>query len=112
MALRSDDPDYLSRVREFYGEIGKHIGPGADIRRGRPLIGIQIENEYGHCGGPGTDDHIRTLRRDRPGGGYRRPLHFRNRMGRGQYSPGRSPARHGGISGMIWWVSHNSRSGA
>ena len=61
MVLRSDDPAYLACVKELYEQIGRQIGADADVRRGGPIAGVQIENEYGHCGGPGSDDHIRTL---------------------------------------------------
>lgn len=59
-ALRTNDPDYLEAVRAFwtslYGQIKEDLYPA-----GGPVIGIQIENEYGHVGDKGTDDHIRAL---------------------------------------------------
>ena len=49
-ALRSDDPVYISHVRRFYHEIGVRV-KGTMVKDAGPVIGIQLENEYGHCGG-------------------------------------------------------------
>ncbi len=48
--LRSNDPVYLEAVRKFYHEIGVQVR-GMMISEGGPILGIQLENEYGHCGG-------------------------------------------------------------
>lgn len=57
---RRDDPRYLARVRRFW----EALYPQAEeamYRNGGPVIGIQIENEYGHCGGTGESAHMETL---------------------------------------------------
>ncbi|MEJ6951904.1 beta-galactosidase [Natronospora cellulosivora (SeqCode)] len=48
--LRSNDSEYLAYVKRFYQEIYQQA-EGFLAKDGGPIIGIQIENEYGHCGG-------------------------------------------------------------
>lgn len=47
---RSNDEEYLKDVERFYKEIAEQVKGLLDADGG-PIIGIQIENEYGHCGG-------------------------------------------------------------
>ena len=61
--VRTDAPQYLSHVRKFYEKTYEQA-KGFFIKDGGPVIGIQIENEYGHCGGKGGEEgeqHMRTL---------------------------------------------------
>ncbi len=58
--LRADDPDYLKLVERFWKKIYK------EVEGTHCILGIQIENEYGHVGGlRGTDgeQHMRTLKK-------------------------------------------------
>lgn len=61
--LRSDDKTYLSYVRRYWEQVAAQVRDLMD-RDGGPVIGVQIENEYGHVGGmrgePGNA-HMRTL---------------------------------------------------
>jgi len=61
--LRSNDPAYLELVRTYWTRAAEQVS-GLMWRDGGPVIGIQIENEYGHVGGlrgePG-EAHMRTL---------------------------------------------------
>lgn len=50
-APRSNDEAYLALVRRWYGEVGRQLR-GLLFRDGGPVIGTQIENEYGHAGAP------------------------------------------------------------
>lgn len=64
--LRSNDPDYLEAVKKFYHRIGEQV-KGMMISEGGPILGIQLENEYGHCGGGPTEwselkAHMLTLK--------------------------------------------------
>ncbi len=62
--LRSNAPEYLVHARNFYEHIYDQA-KGLFIKDGGPVIGVQIENEYGHCGGFGGEEgesHMRTLR--------------------------------------------------
>jgi len=61
--LRSDDPAYLKYVKIFFGKLYDQV-KGLFFKDGGPIIGIQIENEYGHVGGLGGEEgeqHMRTL---------------------------------------------------
>ncbi len=61
---RTNDPVYLELVRIFYGKIGEQV-KGMMCADGGPVIGIQLENEYGHCGGPSDKEeqarHLKKL---------------------------------------------------
>lgn len=62
--LRTNDPGYLYEVKQFYGKIAEQA-EGLLLKNGGPIIGIQIENEYGHCGGESGAagmQHMRTLK--------------------------------------------------
>lgn len=61
--VRSNAPQYLEHVRKFY-EMTYEQAKGYFIKDDGPVIGIQIENEYGHCGGltgEAGEEHMRTL---------------------------------------------------
>lgn len=66
MQVRTDDPAYLKLVEAFYKKLGEQAA-GMMCKDGGPIIGIQLENEYGHCGGPSDREvgmaHMRTLKR-------------------------------------------------
>ncbi|MCM1188110.1 MAG: beta-galactosidase [bacterium] len=63
---RTDDPAYLELVETLYRKIGEQAR-GMLCGDGGPVIGIQLENEYGHCGGPADREeqarHMKTLYR-------------------------------------------------
>ncbi len=62
--VRSNSPEYLAHARNFYEHIYEQA-KGLFLKDGGPVIGVQIENEFGHCGGPGGEEgekHMRTLR--------------------------------------------------
>ncbi|MBB5225446.1 beta-galactosidase [Treponema ruminis] len=53
---RTNDEKYFALVKKWYSEIfwqvkGFIANPADDSSREKPIIGVQIENEYGHCGG-------------------------------------------------------------
>jgi beta-galactosidase len=60
--VRSNDPAYLVYVRRFYGEIGKQL-QGLFWKDDGPIIGVQLENEYGARGLDAGAAHISTLKR-------------------------------------------------
>lgn len=47
---RSNDEAYFSEVEKFYSQIFEQV-KGLFLKDGGPIIGIQVENEFGHCGG-------------------------------------------------------------
>ncbi len=61
--LRSDDERYLFYVRRYWQKISE-LTVGMMDKDGGPIIGFQIENEYGHVGGydgEKGETHMRTL---------------------------------------------------
>ncbi len=77
MELRSNDEDYLSCVREYWARIAEQTSGMMD-KDGGPVIGIQIENEYGHAGGlrgERGNAHMRTLRAMAEELGFEVPLY-------------------------------------
>jgi len=61
--VRTDAPRYLEHVRKFYEKTFEQA-KGLLIKDDGPVIGVQIENEYGHCGGKNGEEgeqHMRTL---------------------------------------------------
>ncbi|MDF2869070.1 MAG: beta-galactosidase [Anaerocolumna sp.] len=52
---RTNDEEYLKDVEGFYKKIAEQV-KGLLYEDGGPIIGIQIENEYGHCGGLQGDE--------------------------------------------------------
>lgn len=62
-AERTNDERYLEDVERYYGKIAEQV-KGLLHKDGGPIIGIQIENEYGHCGGlqgEEGEEHMRRL---------------------------------------------------
>lgn len=49
--VRSNDEGYLAYVRRYYEQIGTQVA-GYFFQDGGPIIGIQLDNEYMHCGAP------------------------------------------------------------
>lgn len=61
---RTNDPAYLRLVSEWYGKIFEQA-KGLLWENGGPVLGVQLENEYGHCGGlTGAEGeaHMRRLK--------------------------------------------------
>ena len=62
---RTNAPEYLEHVKKFYEKTYEQA-KGFFISEGGPIIGVQIENEYGHCGGKNGEEgeeHMRTLQK-------------------------------------------------
>ena len=62
--VRTNAPEYLEHVKNFYEHIFEQA-KGFFLKEDGPVIGIQIENEYGHCGGlwgPEGEEHMKTLK--------------------------------------------------
>ncbi len=61
--VRSNDKEYFNAVEVFYKKIFEQV-EGYLLKDDGPIIGVQIENEYGHCGGlvgEEGEEHMRTL---------------------------------------------------
>ena len=65
LCIRTNDPVYLALVDKFFTKISEQAAGFMD-KDGGPVIGIQIENEYGHAGGPSDREegmaHMRKLK--------------------------------------------------
>lgn len=62
---RTNDPTYLTHVRSYFEKIYEQC-EGLFFKNGGPIIGIQIENEYGHAGGLKGEagrEHMATLKK-------------------------------------------------
>ncbi|WP_337103387.1 beta-galactosidase [Paenibacillus sp. YIM B09110] len=78
LEIRSNDERYLFFARRLYRQIAKQAR-GSYFAEGGPVIGVQLENEYMHCGAPldswgykagvfmssgkGGNEHLAELRR-------------------------------------------------
>jgi beta-galactosidase len=71
--VRTNDPTYLSYVQRFYGEIGKQL-QGLYWNDDGPIIGVQLENEYGKRGPDAGAAHITALKKLAVESGINPPL--------------------------------------
>ncbi|SEL35525.1 Glycosyl hydrolases family 35 [Roseateles sp. YR242] len=60
--LRCNDPVYLGHVKRFYEQIGAQV-KGRLWSDGGPIVGLQLENEYGATGPGQGKEHIAELKR-------------------------------------------------
>jgi hypothetical protein len=60
--LRRNDPEYLKYVGRFYDQIGSQI-KGQLWQDGGPIVGVQLENEYGETGPGRGAEHLSELKR-------------------------------------------------
>ncbi len=70
--VRTNDEKYFETVKKWYEEIYEQVrdficNPSDDSTKENPIIGVQIENEYGHCGGlyekEGGEAHMQGLQK-------------------------------------------------
>jgi beta-galactosidase len=71
--VRTNDPAYLSYVQRFYAEIGKQL-QGLYWNDDGPIIGVQLENEYGKRGPDAGAAHISALKKLAVESGINPPL--------------------------------------
>jgi beta-galactosidase len=101
---RRNDPTYLSFVRRFYGEIGKQL-KGLLWKDGGPVIGVQLENEYGEQG-PGTGaDHIASLKKIALESGLDAPIFTVTGWPTLDFPPGEVIPAFGGYPDGFWFGS-------
>ena len=77
IAARTDTPKYVALVKGFYANIFRSV-EGLMIGDGGPVIGIQLENEYGHCGGESGGSglvHMMTLKKLAIEAGFKAPMY-------------------------------------
>lgn len=71
--LRRNDPEYMRYVSRYFGEVGKQV-KGQLWQDGGPIIGVQIENEYGESNPDASSDHLTELKRLAVAAGINPPL--------------------------------------
>ncbi len=74
---RTNDDGYFKEVEKFYKRIFQEA-KGFLLKDGGPIIGVQIENEYGHCGGLNGsegEDHMKALTKIAKDAGFDVPLY-------------------------------------
>jgi hypothetical protein len=69
--LRSDDTNYLAKVKVLYGQIARQLS-GLLWKDGGPVIGIQVDNEYN-----GPASHLLTLKQLARDAGLDVPIYTR-----------------------------------
>ena len=73
IVLRRNDPEYLKYVGRFYGQIGSQV-KGLLWQDGGPIVGVQLENEYGESGPGAGAEHLAELKRLAIAAGINPPL--------------------------------------
>ena len=74
---RSNDEAYFSEVKKLYEKIFEQV-KGLLVKDNGPIIGVQIENEFGHCGGlSGAEGeaHMKRLTQMAKDAGFDVPLY-------------------------------------
>ncbi len=101
---RSDDPAYLELVKKLYANIFDSV-KGLLFSDGGPIIGIQLENEYGHAGGLHGEaglSHMRTLKRLAIEAGFGVPMYTATGWGGGNVVDGEMLPVMGGYADAPW----------
>jgi hypothetical protein len=49
--VRTNAPGYLAHVERYYQQVGGQLS-GLWFKDGGPIVAMQLDNEYGHCGAP------------------------------------------------------------
>lgn len=101
---RTDDPAYLALVEHFYGRIFACV-EGLLLCDGGPIIGVQLENEFGHCGGESGGSglvHMMSLKRLAIAAGFRVPLYTATGWGGGNVVDGEMLPVMGGYADAPW----------
>lgn len=102
--LRQNSEPYLSLVRKFYAEIFRQA-KGLLFSDGGPVVGVQIENEYGHCGGLRGEEgkaHIRALKKIAVEEGFRVPFYTVTGWGSSVVAEGETLPVQGGYAEAPW----------
>ena len=98
---RTTDPRFLGFVEDFYEQIGKQI-KGLLWKDGGPVIGVQIENEYGGKGPNGGPAYILQLKRMAERAGMDVPLYTVTGWNDAVWPPGEVVPVYGGYPDAPW----------
>jgi beta-galactosidase len=104
--LREDSEEYLSYVKKYWSKIADQC-QGMMCKDGCPIIGIQLENEYGHCcGGPGNSEegikHLLTLKKMAKELGMEAPYYTVTAWGGAYVAVGETLPVYGGYVDAPW----------
>lgn len=112
--LRENNARYLSHVRNFYTRIFGQVD-GEFFADGGPIVGVQIENEYGHCGGlqgePGIA-HMKALKDMAVEIGFVAPFYTSTGWGNGVVVEGETLPVLGGYAEAPWDQHTHERKAA
>ena len=75
--VRANNEPYFAEVKKFYSKIYEQVD-GFLLKDGGPIIGVQIENEFGHCGGltgEAGEEHMTRLKTIAKEAGFDVPLY-------------------------------------
>ncbi|MDR0464833.1 MAG: beta-galactosidase, partial [Treponema sp.] len=101
---RTNDPAYLELVHILYKKIFEEIR-GLLWKEGGPIIGIQIENEHGHCGGISGGEglcHMSTLKKIAVEEGFDVPFYTATGWGDANVVDGEMLPVQGGYADAPW----------
>ena len=104
ICLRTDDPKYLALVAGFYRQIFV-CAEGLMLKDGGPVIGVQLENEYGHCGGESGGSglvHMMSLKKLAMDAGFLVPMYTATGWGGGNVVDGEMLPVMGGYADAPW----------
>jgi hypothetical protein len=104
--LRQNDPKYLYYVRRYWEKLAEQA-QGMMCKDGGPVIGIQLENEYGHCyQRPKTKaeglEHLRTLKQIAQELGFVTPYYTVTAWGGAYVLEGETLPVYGGYVDAPW----------
>lgn len=105
--LRSNNEEYLKHVRSYFEKVYKEV-KGLFFKDGGPIIGLQIENEYGHAGGfrgEKGDAHMRQLKKMLVEIGFDVPFYTATAWGGGVVVDGETLPVFGGYVDAPWSYS-------
>ncbi len=98
---RTTDPRFLGFVDDFYQQIGKQI-KGLLWKDGGPVIGVQIENEYGDRKPNGGAAYILQLKKMAEAAGLDVPLYTVTGWDNAVWPPGEVMPVYGGYPDAPW----------
>lgn len=106
---RTNDEKYFAVVEKWYKKIYEQVkdfisNPDDEATKENPIIGVQIENEYGHCGGlyerEGGEAHMKRLQKIAIDTGFKVALYTATGWG-GAWTGGMLPVM-GGYCDAPW----------
>jgi hypothetical protein len=100
-ATRRNDPQYLSYVRRYFGQVGEQV-KGLLWKDGGPILGVQLENEYYERGPDRGAAHISELKKIARDCGIEAPLYTVTGWGNPDFPAGEVIPVFGGYPDDFW----------